>query len=733
MSGTPVPSGERRKRGILLALLAIGTVATAQSHDKPLAGTIEHLRDLGQARLTCGSPITHALVLHEPNQLLTTTTDGITHLWDLKTRREIRRFVEESDSYAWDVVAIPGKDQILVASYGGWVSRWDLKTGKRLARYETTSKPVRLALGPGAKRFAVGGTSGLCEIWDLETGKKVRAMEGMGDTSIYSLTFTCGGDFLVTGGTDGVVRRWDPETGKAEILLAPPKKKNEQGQLEPDNEKGPGTIQTLCPGPGENEVLVCTTRQSLQLWNVRKKRAVWTSDAAKAGTDIVRSVVSPDRTRIAAISDSDDKLLLIDPRNGKILRTIDPKPGGANFWAAAFSPDGSEVFCGIGYCMAAFDVKSGQRTFPAHDRPLRFSGICGLDAMPDGRSVAAVARDGLWVQDVQTGRVIRRYLQETGLLAMDVAAGSPDIAVLTDSHVRVFRDKDEAVVISLNDEGAIGMAASPDGTTVATWSRYGEAITFLSARTGKAVNTVTVGEDVDTAVVTPSGAQLAVLSEQNVVLLDLAGGGLLASYSMGLSESHPLYGGSRKLALLGKPVEGLLLASENAVYLFDRKFAKTGRLPPGRVRRLAAQLSSRSWRERKDATDALIQGGSDVLIHLAKIQPEDPEQLSRVRGIIREILKRRWQFKPADMRGLGQIQSLTGHPDGRHWVAVVGRQNEGKLVLGTAINGQLQEVATFTNPNLPEHFCFLPDGTMLTGNANGTISVYRIALGKPKD
>ncbi len=733
MSGTRTTIGERTRRWIVLALLAIGSAGFAQSPKQPPAVGVEHLRDLGQAQLACGAVITHALTLPERNQLLTTTSDGITHLWDLKTRREIRRFVEESDSYAWDVVVLPRKGEILVASYGGWVSRWDLGTGKRLAKYETASKPVRLSVAPGARRFAVSGSDGLCEIWDLETNKKVRSMEGLGDADVYSISFTPGGDFLVTGGNDSTMRRWDPETGKAEILLAPPKKKNEEGELEPDEEKGPGTIQTICPGPGDDEVLVCTARQSLQLWNVRKKEAIWTLDAAQAGSDILRSVLSPDQTRIAAISDSNDKLVVINPRNGKILRTIDPKAAGYTIWAADFTPDGSEVLCGIGYCMAAFDVDTARRTFPAEGKGLRCGGVQDLDAMPDGRSVAAVGSDGLWIQDVQTGRVERRYLQQTNLLAMDVAARSHAIAVLTENNVRVLRDKEEPATISLGDEGAIGMAASPDGATVATWSRYGESISFLSARTGKAVNTLTVGEDVDTAVVTPSGAQLAVLSEQNVVLLDLAGGGLLASYGMGLSESHPLYSGHRKLALIGKPVRGLLLANENSVYLFDRKFVETSPVPPDRMRRLVSQLSSRSWRERREATDALIQGGDDVLNRLSRMQPEDPEQRARVGGIIRKILKRRWQFRPGDMRGLGQIQCLAGHPDGQHWVAVVGRLNEGRMVLGTAIDGKLEEVVTFTNPNLPKRICFLPDGTMLTGNANGTISVYRIRPPKAKE
>jgi hypothetical protein len=144
---------------------------------------------------------------------------------------------------------------------------------------------------------------------------------------------------------------------------------------------------------------------------------------------------------------------------------------------------------------------------------------------------------------------------------------------------------------------------------------------------------------------------------------------------------------------------------------------------------LLKQLGDSRYRVRARATDVLVKAGPDILQSLRSAHPCNAEAAVRIEGIMRRIFHEGWRFDRRGDLSVDGVRGLAGHADGRHWVAIVGRSNAPKLLLGRVKAEGIGEVARIENPDIPERVLCLPDGRVLTGNANGTVSVYRLAGG----
>ena len=121
----------------------------------------------------------------------------------------------------------PENRVIATSSLDKTVRLWEVQTGKLIQTLRFPIAPASegelycIRISPDGKQIACAGFTGfawdklLCVyIFDRETGKMTQRLTGISET-VYSMTFTPNGKYLVCGLTDGGLRAFLLETGKA--------------------------------------------------------------------------------------------------------------------------------------------------------------------------------------------------------------------------------------------------------------------------------------------------------------------------------------------------------------------------------------------------------------------------------------------------------------------------------------------------------------------------------------
>jgi WD40 repeat protein len=742
---------------VLAATLPGGLRIARGQEAAPQRAVLKHIRTIGDARFRCGSTVNHILALPGAKAIVTTGSDGEVYVWDAATRKQIHRFIESHD-YIWDAVAVPGTNHVLVADHGGHVHRYDLEGGKKIASYRVRNNPIRLAVHPDGDCVAVVGGEGACSLLDLADGKILRRFKGLGRSDTYTVRFAQNGQVMLTGGADDTLRLWDMETGKAKVLLTPPMIKDEDGEMVPDTEKGPGTISTISPGPNQDQVLIAVRDRGVMLWDIPKAKAVW-----KQGYDgefcSYRAVLSPDGGVVASIGDFSAQdgrgsyLTLLDPHDGKILsHTLLGQD--ATCYALAFSPDGQTLYCGVDRCVMVYSRMGREgkpeRVFPALGDRIYTVGQAGVDFLPGGKELVTGDETGVVFLDARTGRITRRRLEGTEIFKVAGARDAAVVGALSRQTLHVVQEgKPKAIPLPESAGSGCHLFLSPDGATIAmTGYNYEESVSFLSAQTGKQVGGVSLPEEVtddDESVfgvmmgnemeglcASCTRGHLVLLGrKQSVLLAPLEPDGQCVSFQLGLYENDALYGGQRVLAPVGDPVRALLIGGQGRLGYFAGK-GQEETISLAEARERLGDLSSKSFRKRQAATKALADAGPKVAAWLGQSRPDTPEARTRLRGILDRIRRKSWKYSQKSHLDLdGQVERLSVLAGGQYWVALVRRIHERRIHIGALRKDGLVHLGAGELAHSPRVFLPMPDGTLLVCNANGTISYYRVEVHDP--
>jgi len=143
--------------------------------------------------------------------LISKSSDGLVHFWDLITGKEIRHFPSNENlapSYAF---APDGKT--FATGQRLEIVFWDLVSGEQRAAWNHGDLVVALAYSPDGKTLVSAGHTSL-RFWDVKTGKELHRVQGLAIRSAYMLRFSPDGKTLASAGEDSAIRLWGVATGK---------------------------------------------------------------------------------------------------------------------------------------------------------------------------------------------------------------------------------------------------------------------------------------------------------------------------------------------------------------------------------------------------------------------------------------------------------------------------------------------------------------------------------------
>jgi RNA polymerase sigma factor (sigma-70 family) len=468
------PGGERRagtdRHGDPLPAGALARLGTTRFHHD------------GEAMSLAFSP--------DGKLLAATPADGLIHLWDAATGREVRRLPADEQFLSGPAIDFSPDSRLLASLWGNNGTLWDVTTGKPAARFRvpTGSReagirggatpfrfapdgktllvargedeagsgvavidaaggqvlrhfgPVRgkisgLALSPDGTMLALGTTAPSVQLWDVARGTLLRDIAGEKDSAVHALAFAPDGQTLAWGGSGRIVLT-DVASGQ------------EVGRLVTEKE----VASSLAFAPDGKTLVSDAPDCKVRVWDVPSRKQRLELDGRMwVGTAVA---LAPDGATVAQ-GTTYSAIRLWDLATGR-ERFTDFAGHDGRITAVAFSPDGHLLVSGdANQQVRLWDAATGEprHTFPVAGGTLAFS--------PDGRRFASAPGDEPLRWDQPADETVRVWDVATGKELLRLR--HPD----TDQVRRVLFSLDDATLLSL--EAKIEYDPSPGSLALDRW------------------------------------------------------------------------------------------------------------------------------------------------------------------------------------------------------------------------------------------------------------------------
>jgi WD40 repeat protein len=607
-------------------------------------------------------------------------TDTV-HIHDAADGKELRALKRVGDKVARTRFSPDGRWLVTISfndnDRSGSCSVWDTAAGKERHRLKGPRGFVLVVeFSPDGKYLAMGCQHQELVLWDVASGKEVRRFPAAG--YFASLAFSPDGKSLAAASGEGVIRLWDVSTGR--VL--------------------PGSADPAVNGvhdlhfSADGQRLIGTARMPIA-WGPRTGREV------RRFADVPHtswfSAPSPDESLLATADGSD--IRLSDARTGKEVHVLKGHEKFIRY--VTFLPGGRLVSSGTDGTVRVWDVASGRQL-------LKLSGgdFSQQAASPDGRHLAAVSatrgRRGeyeviLW--DVTAGRETRRLSLGREDRAYSLAFAPDGRRLAAAAGGGAERDGPGPVVVwdvpsgrewrtLVGHKGQVySVAFAPDGRSLATGGFDGSLYLWELA-SGRRRHAF-VGHEtwVYSVAFSPDGRLLASSSiEAPVYTWDVTGAKAPprpAPTAAELSRSWDELVGADAEAAFGA-IRRLAAAPAAAVPFLRQRVKPVAAVPPGRLRRLLAELDGDDFAARRRAA-AELEGLADAAAPALRKALEKPPS-AEARRAIERALGRLDTPTPGRLRAVRAVEALewVGTPEAARLLEELARGAAGATLTAEA-------------------------------------------------
>ncbi|MER3415726.1 MAG: hypothetical protein C4297_05875 [Gemmataceae bacterium] len=702
-----------------------------------------------QVVLTIREPIYRLTVSGDGKLLAVGTAQGSLHMihW-----QGAKRFMT-LEGYPGRIAALsfsPNGKVLAVAGNapGGSVRFWDVATGSYVRLLVSQLADVwDLAFRPDGLELAAVGASPTVRIWQVDLAQEPREI-GRHEGPAWALALAADGRRLFTVGQDARLRLWDlgqPQADIAQVAVA--------------------AAQTVVAADGRGLYVVGGGADGrVHVWAQSDVTLQRDFPAHKAGLTALALTPGGDRLATAGL---DRSVRLWDPNTGQLLHEWSDQP--MTPYALAFHPEGKTLLvAGSDSMVRWLDVVSGQvtRQVPA---PEPLTALCFLIG---GKQWASGSRNGLIrIWDEPSGQILRTLSGHSrAVSALAVSADGRWVASGgADCMVRLWEPTSGRLVHTLRgaSDWITGVAFSPQSSLLVASSADGSIRQWAVGYQQWNRDVAHVAQVVALAQCTRAQRLVSADRAGYVCLWDLSTGDKVAQWQAhehGLSvlacvpgNGTLVTGGQdRRLCLWDVSTQRLLRTIEmqepapvalwvtadgNTIFTWhgDRRLlvwdAVQGKLRERwtagdepveamtmdrdreRVAVAAADGTVRVWRWQDKVLERNLTHGKGI-VDLAFVGPTHLA-VGQMTGELalwdleRRTVARRWQ---ADSERLLRIAVA---PDGQR-LATVGAAR--RLALWNAASGQ--RLASWTSDVLAVAVTVLPDGRVVTGNADATVYLW---------
>jgi RNA polymerase sigma factor (sigma-70 family) len=473
------------------------------------------LARLGTVRLRHGGSVAFTAFLPGDKELLSIGDDGVVHIWDIATGKELRHFGGRASLpvvpgltislFGAIGSAVSADGKMLAQTDNGSVRLWEIATGKEVGEIKTDRPTAGLGFAPDGKTLAILQGDGKVLLFDTATHRETRRFNEPEDgvRSIQfgaklPVVFTPDGKTIAiraieVGGAPGKIsmpiKLFDVASGKEIRHIVPA----EQG----------GSLDLIFSPDGKqfawnaaNDMVVSETATGKELNRLKGDRPM-------------RFAFTPDGKSLVTQLNGEKAGVVWDVATGKEThRYGKPRELPQGTFATAFSmlpplaisSDGKRLaLASEGNLVSLINLADGKEV---HDFTGHQSSVVSVQYAPDGKSVLSRGADGtVRTWDATNGKELSRTTSPTGAFA---SVSSPDgrrSAVVTEDGTLKISDAagKELASVKMPKKDVNRLIFSSDAKTLAVMGWNDPTIRLYDTANGKELRVLAAPEKPDAA------------------------------------------------------------------------------------------------------------------------------------------------------------------------------------------------------------------------------------------